>query len=117
MIPAGNSDANSVNNEDHEDSQKIKVPDPSMDDEQKEKPEIIEASSEGDDTTMMEGAWADILGSGQLKKKVSFKLVQIRTSSFHQHQLFASCRLYKKEHQIPDQRPMKFAPLKYLDSL
>ncbi len=75
MVSAGNSDEIPVKIEDHEDSQKIKVPDPSMDEEHKEEPEVVQApgSSEGEDTTMMEGAWADILGSGQLKKKVRKK--------------------------------------------
>lgn len=54
--------------EPHEDSDKINVPDPSMNEEQQEKEEPL--TTEGDDQSMMEGAWADILGSGQLKKKV-----------------------------------------------
>lgn len=51
-----------------EDTQKISVPDPSLADDYEE----VVASRLQDDTSqsMMEGAWADILGSGQLKKKV-----------------------------------------------
>lgn len=58
--------------EEHEDSQKIKVPDPSIDEEHgKMKPLETPEKENDEDTTLIEGAWADILGSGQLKKKVS----------------------------------------------
>lgn len=58
--------------EEHEDSQKIKVPDPSIDEEAgKMQPLETPDKDNIEDTTLIEGAWADILGSGQLKKKVN----------------------------------------------
>jgi hypothetical protein len=66
----------SENTEEHEDSKKIKVPDPSIDEEHgKIEPLETQEKESGEDTTMIEGAWADILGSGQLKKKVSIALI------------------------------------------
>ena len=53
-----------------EDSQKIKVPDPELVEEQIIKESEPEPSEEEEKTNLIEGAWADILGSGQLKKKV-----------------------------------------------
>lgn len=42
-----------------------------MDEEQEIKvTPVLGLESAGEDETLMEGAWADILGSGQLKKKV-----------------------------------------------
>ncbi|KAI9556257.1 hypothetical protein GHT06_018831 [Daphnia sinensis] len=57
--------------EDHEDSEKIKVPDPSMHEEHEEKTQTLAAADTagGEEQSIMEGAWADVLGSGQLKKK------------------------------------------------
>ena len=62
----------SEDTEEHEDSQKIKVPDPSIDEEAgKMQPLETPDKDNIEDTTLIEGAWADILGSGQLKKKVN----------------------------------------------
>ncbi|XP_046437656.1 peptidyl-prolyl cis-trans isomerase FKBP8-like isoform X1 [Daphnia pulex] len=60
----------SEDTKEHEDSQKIKVPDPSIDEEAgKMQPLETPDKDNIEDTTLIEGAWADILGSGQLKKK------------------------------------------------
>ena len=62
----------SEDTEEHEDSQKIKVPDPSIDEEHgKMQPLETPEKENSEDTPLIEGAWADILGSGQLKKKAS----------------------------------------------
>lgn len=69
------SDQENGKTEDHEDSKKIKVPDPSMHEEHDEKIQTLETADTtgGDEQSIIEGAWADVLGSGQLKKKVSSK--------------------------------------------
>jgi len=57
-----------------EDSQKIKVPDPSIAEDDGEAPSVKTADAPAETTgeTLIEGAWADILGSGHLKKKVLY---------------------------------------------
>jgi len=58
--------------ESFEDSGKIQVPDPEMVDETENKALAEDGHDEKEESgeTMIEGAWADILGSGNLKKKV-----------------------------------------------
>lgn len=52
------------------DDDKVKVPDPSIvEDEEPLAEKTLEENAENKES-MIEGAWADILGSGQLKKKV-----------------------------------------------
>ena len=63
-------EASSSNEQKFEDSKKIKIPDPSMAEDNEQEPVIVPTNPEDEDASMMEGAWADILGSGQLKKKV-----------------------------------------------
>lgn len=68
IVPSGELPSS---NKVHNDDEKIQIPDPSMEEEQTEKVPIIPASENNDNAEpLIEGAWADILGSGQLKKKV-----------------------------------------------
>ena len=65
-----------------EDSQKIKVPDPSIAEDDGEVPPVktADAPAEIIGETLIEGAWADILGSGHLKKKVLYILTTFLVS-------------------------------------
>lgn len=54
-----------------DESDKVKVPDPSMNEDDEEKIKTEAAEDKDSKESMIEGAWADVLGSGQLKKKVS----------------------------------------------
>ena len=63
-------DTNNIGDE-AEEIGKLKILDPDMGEEQKDQEPIEQSSGTKEEESMMEGAWADILGSGQLKKKVS----------------------------------------------